>query len=148
VGRNRPFMKAADRLVLPGDLVFMSPGSLAPDLREQLKAEGDDVVLTRPHSRARSLVIDAPAAAFLRQFREPSTLVDAVVRHASHSGEDPESLLEAAASLIARLRSQHFIATDEDGQGEAIEPTMQAGQEVGGARLLRCVHLFENVEVY
>lgn len=141
-------MKATDRLVLPLDLVFLKPRDLGPELERRLGADDDEVVITRPHSRARSMVVDAGAAAFLEQFRAPSTVVEAVVRHAQATGEAPEALLDAAAPLLARLRHQRFVAVLGELDGDGIKARFAGGTSVVGLEIVRCVHLFENVEVY
>lgn len=141
-------MKAGDRLVLPRDLIISFPSSLSTETQVRLNATAEERVVTRPHSRARSLVIDADAAVFLEQFRSPSTVVEAVLRHAEASGEPPEAILEAATPMLLRLRQQQFIVVEGELAAAPIEATLAPGAFVDGVAVLRCVHLFENVEVY
>lgn len=141
-------MKATDHLLLPKDLIIAPAGAFAPALRARLGAGENDRILTRPRSRARSLVVDAKAADFLEIFRMPTTVVEAVMRHAAATGEDPEMLLETAAPLLLRLRQQRYIAVKGDEDVTTIEPTLGPGVSVVAVNILRCVHLFEDVEVY
>jgi eukaryotic-like serine/threonine-protein kinase len=141
-------LKAADRLVLPSDLVIVGADSFAVDVRDRMGAKEGDRVITRARSRARSLVVDARSAAFLEQFRSPSTLVEAVMRHAAARGEDPGELLEAAAPLALRLYQRQLMVTEGDARAAAIQPTFACGAEVAGAEISYCVHIFEDVEVY
>jgi hypothetical protein len=141
-------MKAGDRLVLPRDLIISAPSSLSAETQARLGATAEERIVTRPHSRARSLVIDADGAAFLEQFRSPSTVVEAVLRHAEASGEPPEAILDAATPMLLRLREQRFIVVEGELAAASIEPTLARGAFVGDVEIIRCVHLFENVEVY
>jgi eukaryotic-like serine/threonine-protein kinase len=141
-------MKATDTLVLPADLLLLRPDQLGSDVEHRLGAGGDEIVVTRPHSRARSLVVDASAAAFLEQFREPSTIVDAVVRHARATGEKPAAVLDAAVPLLARLRHGRFVSVLGERDAAEIQPQFAVGASILGLEIVRCVHLFENIEVY
>lgn len=141
-------MKAIDRLVLPSDLMVSRADSFPSDVRGRLGVKDNDCVITRRRSRARSLVVDAGAAAFLEQFRSPSTVIDAVVRHADAAGEDPTDLLEAAVPLVLRLRQRRLMAVEGDYGAAAIHPAFTQGSLVAGVEIISCVHLFEDVEVY
>jgi serine/threonine-protein kinase len=141
-------MKAIDRLVLATDLAIAPADSFAPEVRERLGAKDSDRVITRPHSRARSLVVDARAAAFVERFRSPSTVIEAVLLHAAENGDDPAQLLEIAMPLVLRLRQQQLLAVEGDAGGAAIHPTFAPGAHAGGVEVIRCVHLFDDVEVY
>ncbi len=141
-------MNAADRIVLPSDVTISPADDFVAEVRERLGAAESDRVITRPRSRARSLVVDAGTAAFLDQFRSPTTVIDAVLRHAAETGEDPTRLLEIVAPLVFRLRALQLLAVDGQASAGAIQPTFAPGARVVGVEIRRCVHIFEDVEVY
>jgi eukaryotic-like serine/threonine-protein kinase len=141
-------MRAKDLLVLPVDLVLKGVSEFPPDQRLLLGGADDDFVLTRWRSRARSVVVDARAAAFLEEFRSPTTVIDAVMRCALRNGEEPTELLEAVMPLLFRLRSDRFIAIDGELGTDPITPTLSPSAFFANIEIIRCVHLFEDVEVY
>ncbi|HKO52336.1 MAG TPA: lanthionine synthetase LanC family protein, partial [Polyangiaceae bacterium] len=141
-------MKPSDRLVLANNLLVTALDSLGSGLPERAGATRADWVVTRPGSRSRAVVIDADAAAFIEQFRTPTSIAEAVVRHATATRQDPEGLLDAAAPLVWRLRQHRFIAVEGDSLTAPIERSLQSGARAANVEVLECVHLFENVEVY
>jgi len=141
-------MNATEPLVLPADLLFLPATALDADTQARLGASETDRVLSRTRVRVGSMVIDAPACAFVEEFRSPTTVVDAVLRHAARTGEDPEAVLESAVVLVARLRQRRFLTPSGATEARAVEPSMAAGSRVDELVLGTCVHIFEDVEVY
>jgi len=141
-------VKADDLLVLPPDLLFLPAESLEPDVRVRLGATDTDRVLTRARVRSFSIVLDDAATNFVEQFRSPTTVVDAVLRHAQQTGGDPEAVLESTVPLVARLRHRRFLAPAGEAEALAVHPTLPEGFALGDLTVGPCVHLFDDVEVY
>ena len=78
--------KAIDLLVLPKDVLITSVENYEPQVREQLAYRPNDYLVSRPHSRSRSLLVDFHAAKFLEEFRLPKNLVEAVINHSVKVG--------------------------------------------------------------
>lgn len=139
---------AAEPLVWPADAVIAQVAGLDPDTRRHLDADSGDCVISRPGSRRGSVVVDAPAAEFLRQFSEPRLLIEAVIRYSQATGSDPERVLDDSVPLVARLLSLRLLVRAAAAEPLRTEPTLPPGTRVAAVRIERCVHLFEDVEVY
>ena len=86
-------MAITDPMVLPADLLLVPVEDLADSVRRQIVAEDGGYALTRPNSRTPSRIIDAQAAELLKEFRDPATIVQAVVRYSREKNIDPEQTL-------------------------------------------------------
>ena len=135
-------------LVLPADVLVIPVRELPAELRNQLGGESDDVAVTRPRGRHPSCVVDARSAALLERFRRPCTIVDAVLDYARSADGDPMALLEDAYPVLRRLLDIGFLVADGSALREAISPTVEPGDRVGGATVGRCVHILEDTELH
>jgi eukaryotic-like serine/threonine-protein kinase len=141
-------MKATDILVLPSDVLVSPVEALGAEVRDRLDYVRGDCVVSRPRVRGRSLVVDSASAAFLEQFRSPKTVIEAVVSHAPSAGIPPQDLLDDVIPLITRMYRLRLLAVQGSSDAQAIEPTLPPGTCVAGCRLISCVHIFNDVEVY
>ena len=143
-------MAADDLLVLVDDVVLTPVSGLVPYVRERLTAQDDDVAISRPNSRANSILVDAGAAAFLLEFRSPTAIVDAVLRHSLRTGDDAQALLERAYPLILAMRRSRMIAVAGGTAGDAVRASLEPGAELAplGLTTVRAVHVLEDTEVH
>ncbi len=142
-------MPITDPLVLPGDVVLAPVAELAPAVRRRFSCEDGDFAITRPRLRAASRIVDAQAAALLAEFRRPSTVAEALIRHCRQCGIEPlPALVEAAYPLLASLLDTGFLVSSGAAQAEGDGPAVRAGEEVAGYQTVRCVQELEDVEVY
>ena len=130
--------------VLPTDLVLVEPGSLPPSLRDAVGE--DEVALTRPRGRSTSGVVDRSIADLLEEFREPRTIVDAVLRFARARDLDPEQALADTYPALRRCLGERFLVP-ADGE-RTIEPLSKPGDLVGDATVLSCIQVLEDVELH
>ena len=130
--------------VLPTDLVLVEPGSLPPSLRDAVGE--DEVALTRPRGRSTSGVVDRSIADLLEEFREPRTIVDAVLRFARSRDLDPEQALADTYPALRRCLGERFLVP-ADGE-RTIEPLSKPGDLVGDATVLACIQVLEDVELH
>ena len=133
-------------LLLPADVQVFSVRELAPQVRVNLDAADEDYAVTRRRSRAPSRIIDKDSADLLEKFRTPTRIVDAVLAFAGGRGLDPETTLEQAYPLLHHLY-QVKLLVPADGAG-AIESELEIGSVVEGFRLLRCVQVLDDNEVF
>ena len=141
-------MELTEPMVLPSDVRLVPVTELSAKLRARMGGEASDFALSRPGSRSASKLIDAAAADFLSEFRSPTTVVDAAIRHGNRTGTDPEQVLEEAFSLVMHLVQSRYLVADGSADQTGIEPTLVVGDDLAGTEVLRCVHVTEDTEVY
>jgi eukaryotic-like serine/threonine-protein kinase len=119
-------MMISDLFVMPKDLAFIPVSTLGRDEAHKLDGSDGDILLTRRRGRSGSKVITEDAAELLQLFREPKTIVQAVIEYTSARKLDAEATLENAFPMFDFLIKSHFLlpADSEDRQHEAarLEP--------------------------
>jgi eukaryotic-like serine/threonine-protein kinase len=134
--------------VLPGDVVLAPVASLPERLREQLEAEDGDFAVSRRGTRSASRIVDAQGAELLERFREPSTIVDAVIAHSRDHGTGPEATLEEAYPLLQRLIAAGvLVAAGSDGAQE-FRAAAGAGDTLAGYEVLAAIQALEDTELH
>jgi serine/threonine-protein kinase len=135
-------------LLLPADVLVIPVSELSPKVREQLAGESGDVAVTRPRGRHPSCIVDARSAALLERFRRPSTVAGAVVDYARAAGGDPSELLEDAYPVLRRLLDTGFLVAADSELAQTIRPSLEPGDRLGPATVVRCVHVLEDTELH
>lgn len=133
-------------MVLPDDVQIVPVAELPPQVRAQVAGEEGDFALTRPMSRTPSKVIDANAAALLRRFRQPTTIVDAILSYSREIHTPAAQVLEDAypfleSCLLARL------LVEPGAQSERILPSFAEGDTLAGYTVERVIQALEDSEV-
>jgi len=137
-----------DPMVLPADLLLVPVEDLADSVRRQIVAEDGGYALTRPNSRTPSRIIDAQAAELLKEFRDPATIVQAVVRYSREKNIDPEQTLEEAYPMLERLARERLLVPADSEEARKIQPSLEAGASFAGVEVVRCVQALEDTELY
>jgi hypothetical protein len=96
-------MEITGTFVMAADTVLRPVEDLSDELRRQVQATEGDYAVTRPNSRTTARIINGDAAKLLEEFRQPTSIVQAVIRYCSATKEDPELTLDAAFPLLERL---------------------------------------------
>jgi serine/threonine-protein kinase len=122
-----------DELLLPADVQLVPVQSLASRVRDRLRCEDGDYVVSRALGRARAVVIERAAADLLKLFRTPKRLDEAVRAHCVRTASDPRQILEDAYPLVRRLAAMNIL-----------EP----GTTWGAWKIVRAVQVLEDTEVY
>src|SRR6478672_3914033 len=107
-------MQITSLFVLPHDLVVTAEQDLAHEIRHRSNFTTGEVVLTRSQSRHGSVVVDSTTAALLEQFRNPTAIVDAVVKYSRIHTLDPRSLLDEIYPLIQQLVASRFLVHPDE----------------------------------
>ncbi len=141
-------MAATDPLQLPADVVLVPVAELAPEMRDRLATEPGGVAIGRRRVRAGSRLLDAAAAELIAEFRQPTTVVDAVVRYSMPRRLDPHATLAGAMPVINRLRQAGLLVVAGAANASPIEPSLDDGEELLGHRIVRCVQVLQDTEVY
>src|SRR5215216_2065603 len=104
-------MPITDAFILPADVLVVPVSELPSTVLEQLEYDEGDYAVTRPQSRTPSRIVDNQSAILLQEFRNPSTIVDAIIRYSRTAEADPdEMLVEAYPMLQTFIDSRTLVA--------------------------------------
>jgi hypothetical protein len=135
-------------LVLPEDLLIIPVCDLPDDVREKLGDEGEEFAITRPLAREPSKLIDAAAARLIEQFREPKTIVQAVIAYSRSNESDPERTLEDSLPLLRQLIGSGLLLPEGAHAARRIEAAYATGADAGPFRIVRCIQVLDDSELY
>jgi len=141
-------MALTDVLILAPDVAIVPVERVHEDVRRRLGCSPGDHVVTRPHSRARSLLIDAATAQLLEAFRRPTEVVPAVLAYASLTGEDARAVLDGVYPALRRMHTAGLLVAVGSAAAAALVFRLQANEELDGWRVLHGVQTLEESEVY
>ena len=134
-------------LVLPPDVLLVPARDLPSSVREQVRADDGDFALTRPRARTTSRIVDAQSAALLAHFREPRTIIDAVLAYSRDERADPETMLDDAYPMLERLVHARLLVSPADASTHG-DPVLALGARFAGCEILDCVQAIEDTELY
>ena len=137
-----------DPLVLPPDVVIAPVAQLPPELRDQIEHKTGDYSVTRPRARTMSSIVDGQTAALLDRFREPTTIVDAVIAFSRAEGLDPRETLDDAFAVLGGFVNEGLLVAADSDLAEPIATTLAPGDSVGGFEVVAPVHVVVDTEVY
>jgi eukaryotic-like serine/threonine-protein kinase len=141
----------ADPLVLMPDTTFTRVTDLPESVREQLDeqfGQRSGYVLTQPHDRTMSTLVDEETAELLQGFTAPSTIVDVVIRYSQPRGLDPERVLEESFPTLRRCLAAGYLVRPDSARARRLTTTFAVGDRVADGVVLRCVHALEDSEIY
>lgn len=141
-------MPITDPLVLPRDVILIPVAELPEDTRSRFVHDEGDWAITHPRSRTPSRILDAQSAALLQHFREPRTIVEAVLLYCKAHDANPETTLEEAYPLLQRLLGSGFLVEEGADEAEGIKPSLHPGEEIEGFEVVECVQGLEDTELY
>ena len=141
-------MAITDPLILPVDIVLVPVDDLPAHVREQLDYENGDHVITRPHSRTPSRIIDLQTAELLKQFHTPKTIVQAVIDYSRAKKLDPEQTLDTAFLMLRSFMISRLLVPADSEEARQISPSLEVGMQIAGFEVLRCIQVLEDTELY
>jgi serine/threonine-protein kinase len=134
--------------VLKSGVQLIPCAELSDDVRAKITCEEGDFTLSHRHGRALAQVVDGDTAALLALFRQPCTIVDAVLENSLALGKDPAAWLdELLPHLGAFVDSRVLVPAGSDEELE-IRPQFESGAAFGGWKVVRCASLIEDSEIY
>jgi serine/threonine protein kinase len=134
--------------VLHPDVVISPVAELPAELRAQLKCDDGDFAISRPRARTTSKVLNADAARLVEEFRMPSTIVDAIIRHSRASNANPHEVLEEAYPLLGQLARYGLLVPPGSEQAAPVTQVFEEGTSVVGHEVIRCLQVLEDTELY
>jgi serine/threonine-protein kinase len=141
-------MDASGLLVLPVDVAVVPVAQLSPGVRNQIGHQPGDYCVTRPRTRVTTSVIDGGTAALLERFREPTTIVDAVIAFSAAAGREPRQALDEAFPLLAGFIRDGLLLPADSALARPVECSLVPGEVVGGAEIVEPVQVLLDTDVY
>jgi eukaryotic-like serine/threonine-protein kinase len=141
-------MNLTEPFVLKDDVLLIPCAELSEDVRGRISFDEGDFTLSRRHGRALAQVIDGETAALLSLFREPRTIVEAIVENSRSLKKDPESCLDELLPHLGKfLRNRVLVPVGSEEEKE-IRPQLESGSVLGDWTIVQCVSLVEDSEIY
>ena len=141
-------MNITEPFVLKDDVLLIPCADLSDDVRGRISFEEGDFTLSRRHGRVLSQVIDRGTAALLSLFREPRTIVEAVVENSRVLGRNPDVRLDELLPHLGVFLHNHVLVPAGSGDEKEIRPQYESGAPFGDWQIVRCASLIEDSEVY
>jgi eukaryotic-like serine/threonine-protein kinase len=134
--------------VLKQDVLLIPCADLSDDVRGRISYDEGDFTLSRRHGRTYTQVIDGETAALLALFRQPRTIVDAVIENSRTLGKNAEAWLDELLPHLGRfLQNQILVPAGSDEEKE-IRPRFESGERLAGWSIVRCASLMQDSEIY
>ena len=141
-------MNVTEPFVLRSGVLLIPCAELSDDVRRRISFNEGDFTLQQAHGRMLAQVIDGGTAALLALFREPRTIVDAVIENSRALNADAEARLDEVLPHLGVFVENRVLVPAGAAQEDELRPRYDTGAEVGGWRVVRCVSLMEDSEVY
>jgi serine/threonine protein kinase len=141
-------MEITGTLVMAADTVLLPVEQLSEELRRKVQADAGDYAVTRPNSRTLARIVDSNAAKLLEEFRQPRTVVQAVIRYCASTKEDPESILDGAFPMLERLVHAQLLVSTDSLSTKRIGPVLEAGSTFAGTEVVACLQALEDTNLY
>lgn len=140
-------MSLTGALTLSSDVLVIRVSDLPALVREEL---GDDgaYALTRARGRSPSILVNEASAELVGEFREPSTVVDALIRFGRRLQRDPEPLLAELYPTLRRLVTAGYLVPADSDDAGPHRVAFATGERVAGCTVVRCVRVLEDTEMY
>jgi serine/threonine-protein kinase len=145
-------MNAQSPLIFNQGVYLLPVEELPDDVLGKLEFSDGDYALTRPQGRTGSKIIDRDAADLIGRFRQPRTIVEAVVLFSRTRGEDPQGVLDNAFPFLKSLLASGYLVEAVDGATPAVtegplSPRWNPGDALLGGRVLRTLQVLEDTEL-
>jgi serine/threonine-protein kinase len=141
-------MSATTPFVLPPDVMITPVAELSALLRKQLGSKGSEFAVSRPHARTASKLLDRDGAELLAVFRTPMTIAEAVVTYCGKSGGDPRDVATRAFPLLLECVNFGLLVPADSELAHPIAPSLESGARIARARVIRCMSLSNDTEVF
>lgn len=144
---NSETVKPKKQYVLPDDLQITSVRDLPESVHNMLDASQGEFVISRKYSRNPSKAVNIKVVDFLREFEQPSTVIEAVLRAVKINGENPESFLEKIFPVIKLLINAELLLPS-DSIFTKIKPRYKVGDMINQFKIVKTIQVYEESEVH
>jgi serine/threonine protein kinase len=123
-------------------------GDLPIAIRSKISAEDTDFALTKRQARDATRVLDADSACFVKLFRVPRRIVDAVLLFSNQNHLNPESTFEECYALICELRDAGVLVPVNEINTYTESGDLPIGTVIEGYQIIRRIQSLEDTGVY
>ena len=141
-------MNITEPFVLKDDVLLIPCADLSDDVRGRISFDDGDFTLSRRHGRALAQVIDGQTAALLSLFRQPCTIVDAVLENSRSFGKNPKTSLDELLPHLEKFLENRVLVPAGANEEKESRPRYDAGADIAGWEIVRCASLIEDSEIY
>jgi eukaryotic-like serine/threonine-protein kinase len=134
--------------VLPEDVLLVSMVDVPDDVRVQVQHRADDYAISRPLARTPTSVISVATAALLESFRNPKSIVDAIMEYAQRESCDPQRTLEEAFPTLSAFVNTGLLLPATSELAKPIAASLKPGARALGYTIIQCAHVLVDTEVY
>ena len=140
----------AGMLALNDDVIITPVSELSEDVRAQAECRPSDFAVSRTRGRGGSSIIDADSARLLDRFREPRSIVEAVILFAHEKRADANEVLESAYPFLKGMVQRQVLvaANASEAQSEAEPAQWTAGTRLPIGDIVRSLQVLDDSEVY
>ena len=104
--------------------------------------------VSRPRMRRPSKGVGAATAGLLQEFRQPATILDAVVHYSGANASDAMDTLGEAFPALQSLIAGDILVPAASPLASAVSATFTAGMRCGEFQIARLVHSLDDTELY
>lgn len=108
----------------------------------------DEVLVARRGSRTPPQLLSHEAMALLECFREPATLVEAVLAYCRLTGAEPMATLDEAFGVLVALTRSDVLVADGTAPADALRERHAIGERVGPATITARVRVLRDSEIW
>jgi eukaryotic-like serine/threonine-protein kinase len=137
-----------EEMVLAEDVEIFPVADVPDATRATIPHAAGDFAISRPRARTVSRVIGKDARELLREFQQPTRIVDAILRYATARGIDPDATLDGAYPMLARLYGAQLLVSTAQRDADRASPRLAEGMEAFGVVLGRRVHAMDDTDVF
>jgi serine/threonine-protein kinase len=141
-------MNVTEPFVLEPGVLLIPCRDLSEDVRRRISFEEGDFTLSQRYGRTLAQVIDGGTAALLALFREPRTIVDAIVENSRALGADAAARLDEMLPHLGAFVESRVLVPASAVRETELRPRYDARREIRGWKIVRCVSLVEDTEIY
>ncbi len=141
-------MNLKGQFVLPEGTLLEPVADLPEEMQHQITAEPGDYALSRRNSRSYSKVLEPEAAALIREFETPCTIVKAIARFSVSNKLDAERVLVDSLPLLGSLVEAGLLVAAGSPESVAVAPSAEIGSSIEGWTIVGAIQAFEDCEVY
>lgn len=138
-------MKLAEGpLTVAPDVSIVPARELPETVRQTLGTlyDAEGAALGRRASRANATFVNREVLGLLTEFREPTTVVAAVIHYARRTGQNAAQVLDESYRALTRLRGLGLLAAPQE--TVAAGPLLRVGDPIGRWRVTRCLQSYED----
>lgn len=133
-------------LALSADVLLIPVAELPAESRDRIDCGPGDVAVSRMQGRTGSKIVDADAARLLARFREPRSIVEAVILYGREERLEPSQVLEDAYPLLRGLVEAGFLVAP--GETPPAEAEVAAGAALLGGTVVRSLQVLDDTAVH